>query len=116
LGVYEKVGAAALGNRVRLFAGSGSIPKRLVLASFAAYLSVFGLLLSFGQPGLGIGQGFYLPISLLALATGAAWGAAAGVGALVLYEAGLVIPATPLGTPFWRRRPGSALRAMQSQG
>jgi GGDEF domain-containing protein len=92
LGVYEKTGAAALGNHVRVFASSGSIPERLVLASFAAYLSVFGLLLSFGQPGLGIGQGFYLPISLVALATGAAWGAAAGVGALVLYEAGLLIP------------------------
>jgi GGDEF domain-containing protein len=72
--------------------GHGSMPERLVLASLGSYLAVFGLLLSFGRPGLGIGQGFYLPIALVALATGATWGAAAGVGAILLYEAGLLIP------------------------
>jgi GGDEF domain-containing protein len=67
------------------------MPERLVLASLGSYLGVFGLLIAFGRPGLGIGQGFYLPIALVALATGAVWGAAAGVGAILLYEAGLLI-------------------------
>jgi len=73
-------------------AGAASIPQQLVFAAGLAYLGVFALLFFFGRPGLGIGQGFYLPIVLVALATSAVWGIAAGVGALLLYEAGLLIP------------------------
>ena len=85
-------GPVTLAAPLRALIGSGSIPERLVLGSLVAYAGVFGLLLSVGRPGLGLGQGFYLPIALAALATGAMWGTAAGVGALVLYEAGLLIP------------------------
>jgi GGDEF domain-containing protein len=51
---------------------------------------VFALLVGYGRPGLGIGQGFYLSVVLAALATGPAWGAAAGASALVLYVAALL--------------------------
>jgi len=79
-------------RNLRVLAAAASIPQQLVLAAGLAYLGVFALLLFFGRPGLGIGQGFYLPIVLVALATSAGWGIAAGFGALLLYEAGLLIP------------------------
>ena len=49
------------------------------------YLLVFVLLVVDGQPGLGLGQGFYLAIVLVALAGGPWTGAAAGVLAAVLF-------------------------------
>ena len=47
---------------------------------------VFALLLAYGRPGLGIGEGFFVPVILAAAATSAPEGALAGVGALFLYE------------------------------
>jgi len=60
------------------------VQERLLLASSVAYGGVFALLLAFGRPGLGLSQGFYVPVILAALATGAAGGAIAGAGAVAL--------------------------------
>jgi len=56
-------------------------PQRLLLASSLLYAGVFALLLAYGRPGLGLSQGFYLPIILVAVATGPLGGACAGLGA-----------------------------------
>lgn len=39
-------------------------PKRLLIASALTYGGVFALLLAFGRPGLGIGEGFFVPVIL----------------------------------------------------
>lgn len=61
-----------------------SVPRRLELGALLAYGIVFVLLLAFGRPGLGISQGFYLPIVLVALAAGPVSGVGAGVLATLL--------------------------------
>jgi len=66
-----------------------SIPQRLLIASALAYGGVFALLLAYGRSGLGIGEGFFVPVILAAAATGATEGALAGLGALFLYELGV---------------------------
>ncbi|HEV7133354.1 MAG TPA: hypothetical protein VGN27_06465 [Gaiellaceae bacterium] len=66
-----------------------SLPVRLQVAALAGYAVVFGALLAYGRPGIGIGQGFYVPIVLAASAGGPAAGAAAGVLATFLYEIAL---------------------------
>jgi hypothetical protein len=58
--------------------------QRLLLASSFLYGGVFALLLAYGRPGLGLSQGFYLPVILVALATGPLAGACAGLGAVTL--------------------------------
>jgi hypothetical protein len=63
-----------------------SIPQRLLIASALTAGGVFALLVEFGRPGLGIGEGFFVPVILAAAATSAPEGALAGVGALLLYE------------------------------
>jgi hypothetical protein len=66
-----------------------SIPQRLLIASAFAYGGVFMLLVAYGRPGLGIGEGFFVPVILAAAATSAPEGALAGLGALLLYELGV---------------------------
>lgn len=61
-----------------------SIPRRLEATALLVYAVVFVLLMAFGRPGLGISQGFYLAIVLVALAGGAVSGVAAGVLATLL--------------------------------
>jgi hypothetical protein len=68
-----------------------SLPQRLLTASCLGYAVVFALLVAYGRPGLGVGQGFYLPIILAALATGPAAGALAGLVALALYDSGQLL-------------------------
>lgn len=63
-----------------------SIPQRLLIASALTAGGVFALLVAFGRPGLGIGEGFFVPVILAAAATSAPEGALAGAGALLLYE------------------------------
>jgi diguanylate cyclase (GGDEF)-like protein len=64
----------------------------LVAASLSAYVAlVFVLLARVEVPGLGIGHLLYLPIALLALATGPLWGASAGVIAAGVYVLGASI-------------------------
>ena len=59
-------------------------PRRLEAGAIVLYAIVFVLLVAFGRPGLGISQGFYLPIVLVALAGGPVSGVAAGVLATLL--------------------------------
>ena len=72
--------------QLRLWLREISLPQRLLIASAVAYGGVFMLLLAFGRPGLGIGEGFFVPVILAAAATSAVEGALAGLGALFLYE------------------------------
>ncbi len=72
--------------RSRLLWQEISLPQRLLIASALTYGGVFALLLAFGRPGLGIGEGFFIPVILAAAATSAPEGALAGAGALLLYE------------------------------
>lgn len=62
-----------------------------MLAALAAYAIVFALFAALEQPGLGIGHGFYVPIILVAMATGPTLGVIAGVVATVLYALGVVV-------------------------
>jgi hypothetical protein len=71
--------------------------RRLVLA-FAAlmYAGVFAAFIFFENPGLGIGNFFYIPVCLVALVTGEALGALAGVLATAAYVLAVVLaPAVP---------------------
>jgi hypothetical protein len=63
-----------------------SIPQQLLIASAVTYGVVFALLLEYGRPGLGIGEGFFVAVILAAAATSPLLGAVAGLGALFLYE------------------------------
>jgi hypothetical protein len=56
-----------------------SVPRRLEASGALVYGLVFVLLVLYGRPGLGLSQGFYLAIVLIALAGGPWTGAAAGV-------------------------------------
>ncbi|HKN63106.1 MAG TPA: hypothetical protein VJV76_02125 [Gaiellaceae bacterium] len=69
----------------RVLAGI-SIPEQLLIASALTYGVVFALLLEYGRPGLGIGEGFFVAVILAAAATSPLLGAVAGLGALFLYE------------------------------
>ncbi len=68
-----------------------SLPQRLMAASVVGFAAVFSLILVYGRPGLGLGQCFYVPVVLAALATGPLVGGLAGVAAIVLYEAGILL-------------------------
>lgn len=68
-----------------------SLPQRLTALAVPAYLSVFLIFVSASRPGLGIGQGFYIPIILVALGSTTAAGAGAGLAAGALYEIGLIL-------------------------
>jgi diguanylate cyclase (GGDEF)-like protein len=65
-------------------------PLLLALA-LAGYVTVFALFATVERPGLGIGHFFYVPVALVAIATGPIAGAAAGVVATVLYIVGIVV-------------------------
>jgi GGDEF domain-containing protein len=71
-----------------------SLPQRLLVASVVGFAAIFALILLFGRPGLGLGQCFYVPVVLAALATGPWVGGLAGVAAIVLYETGLLLNGT----------------------
>ncbi|MDE3191696.1 MAG: hypothetical protein KGL94_12860, partial [Acidobacteriota bacterium] len=60
-------------------------PRRLEATALVVYALVFILLFAFGRPGLGISQGFYLAIVLVALAGGPVSGIGAGVLATLLW-------------------------------
>jgi len=63
----------------------------LVSAALAAYAAISVGYVAFEVPGLGIGHLFYLPIALVALASGALLGAGAGVFATVLYVVCVIV-------------------------
>lgn len=63
--------------------------RLLLVAAALCYGGVFGAFLVFERQGLGIGHFYYVPIVLVGMATSATWGAAAGLGAAVLYALGI---------------------------
>lgn len=81
----DRVSNAGVSSAQRLLAGI-TIPQQLLIASALTYGLVFALLVEYGRPGLGIGEGFFVAIILAAAATSASLGALAGLGALFLYE------------------------------
>jgi hypothetical protein len=68
-----------------------SVPERLLAAAAAAFATVFAVTLVYGRPGLGLGQIFYLPIVLVALASGPVAGAGAGLLGFALYLVAVVL-------------------------
>jgi hypothetical protein len=70
----------------RRLLGEITLPQQLLIASALTYSLVFALLLEYGRPGLGVGEGFFVAIILAAAATSPLLGAVAGLGALFLYE------------------------------
>lgn len=72
--------SAALSHR-RLLVGAGVV----------AYVSVFAAFVYLEEPGLGIGHLYYLPIALVALASGPLYGASAGLLATALWAAGVLL-------------------------
>ena len=72
------------GSRVAVWLERVSVPRRLEAAAIVVYAVVFMLLVEYGRPGLGVSQGFYLAIVLVALAGGPASGVAAGFFATLL--------------------------------
>jgi len=68
----------------------------LVIAALANYAIVFACFLAFERPGLGLGHFYYVPVALLALASGPMVGAAGGVAAAGFFALGVYInPAIP---------------------
>ena len=76
--------------------GQAWLPRRLELAAAAGFAMVFALLVVAGRPGIGLGQLFFVPILLVALAGGRRAGIVAGLAASLLYVVAIVAraPAT----------------------
>src|SRR5437588_6504007 len=70
-----------------------SARHRLTLLALAAfsYAGITLVFIEFERPGLGIGHLFYVPIVLVAFASGPVLGGAAGAVAALLYNAGIII-------------------------
>jgi len=81
----DRVSNAGVSAAHRVLAGI-TVPQQLLIASAVTYGAVFALLLEYGRPGLGIGEGFFVAVILAAAATSPVLGALAGLGALFLYE------------------------------
>jgi hypothetical protein len=67
-----------------------SVPHRLLAFGAASFLGAFVLMLRYWQQGRGVGSVFYLPIILVAVATGPVGGGLAGALAAALYRASLI--------------------------
>ena len=63
----------------------------LLAAAGVLYPVVFAAFMLAEKPGLGLGHFYYFPVAMVALASGALWGAAAGLLATGLYSLGIVI-------------------------
>jgi diguanylate cyclase (GGDEF)-like protein len=63
----------------------------LLAASAVLYPLIFAAFVLFEKPGLGVGHFYYVPVAMVALAEGAAWGAAAGIAATGFYTVGMMI-------------------------
>ena len=63
----------------------------LLTAAAVLFPLIFLGFLLLEKPGLGIGHFYYVPVAMVALAEGAAWGAAAGAAATGIYAAGIVL-------------------------
>ena len=76
----QHVPAAVSHHRAFLLAGAGVL-----------YPVIFAVFVLAEKPGLGLGHFYYFPVAMVALASGAAWGVAAGLAATGLYTIGIVI-------------------------
>jgi diguanylate cyclase (GGDEF)-like protein len=65
--------------------------RLLVWGSFIAYGVVFAVFVFFEKPGLGTGHFFYIPVAVMALATGPWTGAIAGALAAALFALGIFL-------------------------
>ena len=63
----------------------------LLVTSLVLYPVIFVAFLIAEKPGLGLGHFYYIPVAMIALACGPAWGAAAGMAATGVYALGVVI-------------------------
>jgi diguanylate cyclase (GGDEF)-like protein len=63
----------------------------LLSAAAALYPLIFAAFLIVEKPGLGLGHFYYIPIALVALASGPTWGAGAGIASTGLYALGVVL-------------------------
>src|SRR2546423_3688314 len=63
----------------------------LIGAAMAGFILIFASFLVFEVPGLGIGHFYYLPVALIALASGPGWGAGAGLLGGTLWVSGVVL-------------------------
>lgn len=63
----------------------------LLAAAGVLYPLIFAVFMLAEKPGLGLGHFYYFPVAMVALASGAVWGAAAGLAATGLYTIGIVI-------------------------
>jgi diguanylate cyclase (GGDEF)-like protein len=63
----------------------------LLAASVVLYPLIFAAFVLLEKPGLGVGHFYYVPVAMVALAEGAACGAAAGIAATGFYAAGMMI-------------------------
>jgi diguanylate cyclase (GGDEF)-like protein len=63
----------------------------LLATSAFLYPLIFAAFLLVERPGLGIGHFYYFPVAMIALASGPAWGLAAGIAATGFYTLGIVV-------------------------
>jgi diguanylate cyclase (GGDEF)-like protein len=66
--------------------------RALMLAtSIGLYPAILGAFLIAERPGLGIGHFYYIPVAMIALASGPLWGIAAGLAATGFYTLGILV-------------------------
>lgn len=65
--------------------------RRLLGAAIAGFLAVFSASVVLDRPGLGVAHGFYIPIGLIAVASGLTGGVAGGLVATTLYAVAVVV-------------------------
>ena len=63
----------------------------MLATSIGLYPVILGAFLIAERPGLGIGHFYYIPVAMIALASGPLWGMAAGLAATGLYTLGILI-------------------------
>ena len=63
----------------------------LLATSIGLYPSILGAFLLAERPGLGIGHFYYVPVAMIALASGPVWGVLGGMAATGFYTLGIVI-------------------------
>jgi len=66
-------------------------PRFLLALSAVGYIAVTASFMVFERPGLGVGHFFYIPVLLLAVATGPVIGALGGLLATALYITGIYV-------------------------
>lgn len=63
----------------------------MLATSVGLYPAILGAFLIAERPGLGIGHFYYVPVAMIALASGPLWGIAAGMAATGFYTLGILI-------------------------